>query len=1129
MINTPEMSRIFYFIAFLFFANATEAQVNQVTIGASNVNLTFNSVKYDASDGGTINVGYRNDQNTTTGNDCYMVKLNSHQQIVWQRVFPNTGDDYFNKVVIGKNGDYIMVGKLTQNGILRGFACRVNKNNGNIIWASNSVNSNVGEIFYDLVETKDGNIAISGTDSYYPGITNIFIVLLNSAGSTIWSEVSSYGSSDEPFAINQLPNGNIIVGAFEWVGYYNAIIMELSEKDGTVLSENYHSISTFTPSGIFVNSLWPTNITIKNGKVLFSMNVFQGCCSESNMAIYNYDLVTKQLSGNIYHHSGHTNLINYAYAPIGENDFLISQSFANPKGVYVSRVSNGSITYDNLLGNPVISVNAMDTTASNIVYAGQFAFNNYTNTYNLFSSRDMTTAAADCNIAKANTLVLQSSTLDAGFTSDITLSPSVALIQSSVTNETSDYPLSSICGSPVIELPKAPAVSLTAPVNNDTYTAPATITLRAAATDDDGTISKVQFYNGAMLLYTDSTGPYSYVIDSLPVGNYSFVAKATDNSGLVSNSATVNISVLSVPKKAPFVSITNPANNTTYLASSTISFTATASDSDGSINNVKFYNGSTLLKTDSTSPYGYTMYDAAQGNYKIFAKATDNDGLTNSSETVSVFVVPVTAKKAPVVTIISPANSTIYKSPATITLNATATDADGTISAVQFYNGSALLYTDSTYPYSYTLNNAPAGNYSFTAKAADNSGLKSTSSTVAVAVSPPAVNKAPTVNIVGPPSNNAVYLARATFTIHATASDPDGKIKSVKFYNGSTLVKTDDSNPYSYTMSNAAAGSYKFFAKATDNKGMTSASATISIFVVPGAAGKAPVVNLTSPFNNTKYNAPASITLTAEASDADGLITSVQFYNGATLLNTDSTRPYSYTINSLAAGNYSFAAKAIDDAGLSSNSSTVAVSVAKLPNKAPFINMIAPANNSIYIAPAPIILEAAASDPDGTISSVKFYNGSTLLKTDSTSPYNFTLNNLPAGNYKFFAKATDNQGLPNSSGTVSVVVIKGSSRSSGKAVMVSVKSSTTSIAEAAVLKLSPDPAHNTLNIYTKGLQHRKHTTITIISASGVIMKTVQPATLTPTIQVNVSPLAKGVYILRISNGNKIMHKQFVKI
>src|SRR5439155_13301300 len=185
-----------------------------------------------------------------------------------------------------------------------GIICRVNKTDGNIIWSSNSANSLIGEIFLDVVETTSGNIAIGGIDSNSPSITNTFIVLFNSTGSTILSKVSSFANSDGAFSINQLPNGNLIVGCTNWVGFYNAIIMELNELTGAIISENSYQISTPAPnSALFFNSLWPhsNGIKIKNGAVILELDAFQGTGSNSCLGVYTYDQVTKGLSGNMYY------------------------------------------------------------------------------------------------------------------------------------------------------------------------------------------------------------------------------------------------------------------------------------------------------------------------------------------------------------------------------------------------------------------------------------------------------------------------------------------------------------------------------------------------------------------------------------------------------------------------------------------------------------------------------------------------------------------------------------------------------------------------------------------------------------------------------------------------------------
>jgi hypothetical protein len=88
-----------------------------------------------------------------------------------------------------------------------------------------------------------------------------------------------------------------------------------------------------------------------------------------------------------------------------------------------------------------------------------------------------------------------------------------------------------------------PTVSITTPANGATFNAPANITINATASDSDGTISSVAFYQGTTLLGTDTTSPYSYTWSSVPDGNYILTAEATDDDGAVTTSSAVSISV----------------------------------------------------------------------------------------------------------------------------------------------------------------------------------------------------------------------------------------------------------------------------------------------------------------------------------------------------------------------------------------------------------------------------------------------------------------------------------------------------------------------------------------------------------------------------------------------------------
>jgi YD repeat-containing protein len=90
----------------------------------------------------------------------------------------------------------------------------------------------------------------------------------------------------------------------------------------------------------------------------------------------------------------------------------------------------------------------------------------------------------------------------------------------------------------------APTVSLTSPASGTTLTALANVTITANASDSDGTVSRVDFYQGTTLIGTDTTAPYSIAWSNVSAGSYSLIAKATDNSGAATTSSPASVTVV---------------------------------------------------------------------------------------------------------------------------------------------------------------------------------------------------------------------------------------------------------------------------------------------------------------------------------------------------------------------------------------------------------------------------------------------------------------------------------------------------------------------------------------------------------------------------------------------------------
>jgi len=114
---------------------------------------------------------------------------------------------------------------------------------------------------------------------------------------------------------------------------------------------------------------------------------------------------------------------------------------------------------------------------------------------------------------------------------------------------------------------KAPVVSILVPADGSVLSDPATLTITAVASDQDGTISKVEFYNGTLKLGEATTAPYTCTMTSLSSCSYSLVAVARDNSGNATMSWPVTVTVNQQPATYIYVYDNSGNHNWDYTGS----------------------------------------------------------------------------------------------------------------------------------------------------------------------------------------------------------------------------------------------------------------------------------------------------------------------------------------------------------------------------------------------------------------------------------------------------------------------------------------------------------------------------------------------------------------------------------
>ena len=119
---------------------------------------------------------------------------------------------------------------------------------------------------------------------------------------------------------------------------------------------------------------------------------------------------------------------------------------------------------------------------------------------------------------------------------------------------------------------------------------------------------------------------------SIQIGaNFSYTGTNTDPVAFA-----INGTACGGAAAVPQVSITSPADGATVAAGSALAIAATAAEPGGSIVKVEFYDGSTLLGADTTSPYSYTWPSVPSGEHTLTAKAYDASDASATSAAVHI-------------------------------------------------------------------------------------------------------------------------------------------------------------------------------------------------------------------------------------------------------------------------------------------------------------------------------------------------------------------------------------------------------------------------------------------------------------------------------------------------------------
>jgi hypothetical protein len=456
-----------------------------------------------------------------------------------------------------------------------------------------------------------------------------------------------------------------------------------------------------------------------------------------------------------------------------------------------------------------------------------------------------------------------------------------------------------------------------------------------------------------------------------------------------------------------------------------------------------------------------------------FRWADDNNVAASPDQMIAIdnIVIGISTNTAPAVTLTAPTNGSAFAAGTDITLSATASDADGSVTKVEFYSGSTKLGTVTSAPYELVWSNVVLGGHSITARATDNVGAVATSTAASINVVP----DTGTGGLYFDGANDYVTFGAATaslgvtnFTLEcwfkrtgtgATTSTGTGGVTATPLVTkgrGEADASNKDCNWFlGFDANGRLAADFEDFNSGlnhpiTGNTALTSntwqhAAVTYSssgtngtwVLYLNGVADATNTfgganANVVTPRYDSIQHAGLGTAMTSAGAAAgffNGKLDEVRVWNharSAADIAADFARP-------IPAADGLIARWSLDETGglIASNSIAGGVDGTLANGPAwvagyPFassVSITSPADNAEFDAPASLTITASATSIAGSVTNVEFFSGATSLGSATTAPFGVTWNDVPVGSYALSDIASDDSGIQFTSTVVNVTVV----------------------------------------------------------------------------------------------------------
>jgi chitodextrinase len=217
------------------------------------------------------------------------------------------------------------------------------------------------------------------------------------------------------------------------------------------------------------------------------------------------------------------------------------------------------------------------------------------------------------------------------------------------------------------------------------------------------------------------------------------------------------------------------------------------------------------------------------------------------------------------------------------------------------------------------------------------------------------------------------------------ATEQNGTIAGYKIYRNGIQVGTNSNISYT-DIGLQAATTYGYAVASYDTKGLTSSPSVSVTGSTTGGDSTLPTTSITSPANNATVS--STITVSANAADNVG-VTKVELYSDGTLKGTDTTSPYTFSLDTIALtnGTHILTTKAYDAAGNIGISISITITVSN-GTGGDSIPPSVPTNLSVInTTTSTISLSWTPSTDNVGVTGYKIYRGGAQVATTSATSY----------------------------------------------------------------------------------------------------------------------------------------------